>query len=75
MAVLMGSIQVILILYYFLMRKTGLKIKVELRLMISFLFFVGRLVGDKGINELIAAFRKFSGPAKVKLWLVRSKRN
>jgi glycosyltransferase involved in cell wall biosynthesis len=21
--------------------------------------FVGRLVGDKGINELIAAFRKF----------------
>jgi glycosyltransferase involved in cell wall biosynthesis len=25
--------------------------------MISF-YFVGRLVGDKGINELIAAFRK-----------------
>jgi glycosyltransferase involved in cell wall biosynthesis len=34
---------------------------------------VGRLVGDKGINELIAAFRKISsGPAKVKLLLVGS---
>jgi glycosyltransferase involved in cell wall biosynthesis len=33
--------------------------------------FVGRLVGDKGINELIAAFRQLSsGTTKVKLLLV-----
>jgi hypothetical protein len=37
--------------------------------MISF-YFVG-LVGDKGINELIAAFRKISGPEESELcWLV-----
>jgi glycosyltransferase involved in cell wall biosynthesis len=35
--------------------------------------FVGRLVGDKGINELIAAFRQLSsGTTKVKLLLVGS---
>ena len=32
--------------------------------------FVGRLVGDKGINELIAAFKKFDAKDTVKLLLV-----
>lgn len=32
--------------------------------------FVGRLVGDKGINELIAAFKKFDAKDIVKLLLV-----
>jgi glycosyltransferase involved in cell wall biosynthesis len=32
--------------------------------------FVGRLVGDKGINELIAAFKKFSSTDNIKLLLV-----
>ncbi len=32
--------------------------------------FVGRLVGDKGINELIAAFKKFNSADAIKLLLV-----
>lgn len=32
--------------------------------------FVGRLVGDKGINELIAAFKKFNSTDAIKLLLV-----
>jgi glycosyltransferase involved in cell wall biosynthesis len=52
--------------------KQALKIKVGIAPDDFVFIFVGRLVGDKGINELIAAFRKISGPAKVKLcWLVR----
>lgn len=49
--------------------KTNLGIQTE-----DFVFiFVGRLVGDKGINELIQAFKKFSsGTERVKLILVGS---
>lgn len=32
--------------------------------------FVGRIVGDKGINELCEAFDKLSSMANVRLWLV-----
>jgi glycosyltransferase involved in cell wall biosynthesis len=53
--------------------KQALKIKVGIAPDDFVFIFVGRLVGDKGINELIAAFRKISsGPAKVKLLLVGS---
>ena len=43
----------------------------ELRKPDTFTFlFVGRIVGDKGINELCEAFDKLSGMAKVRLLLV-----
>ena len=43
----------------------------ELRTPDTFTFlFVGRIVGDKGINELCQAFDKLSGMAKVRLLLV-----
>jgi glycosyltransferase involved in cell wall biosynthesis len=69
-----GNVRGVDMEYYFLRDEVKCKMEeLKLRNEGKFTFlFVGRIVGDKGINELCEAFDKLSSMANVRLWLVGS---